>query len=108
VGVVHGVWRGFVDCRLDGDARVVTFANGMVLRELIVDIDDRARRFSYAAVGGRLSHHNASFQVIPEGKTGCLLVWITDLLPNEFTGLINEMQDQGVKAMKRTLEAKPS
>ena len=32
---------GFVtDCRLDGDARVVTFANGMVARELIVDVDD--------------------------------------------------------------------
>jgi Polyketide cyclase / dehydrase and lipid transport len=110
VGAVHErLARGFVvGCRLDGDARVVTFANGMVLRELIVDIDDEARRFSYAAVGGRLSHHNASFQVFAEGETGCRLVWITDLLPNEFAGPIGEMQDQGVQAMKRTLEAKPS
>jgi hypothetical protein len=32
------------DCRLEDGARVVTFANGMVLRELIVDVDQAARR----------------------------------------------------------------
>jgi hypothetical protein len=110
VGAVHErLACGFVvDCRLDGDARVVTFANGMVLRELIVDIDDQARRFSYAAVGGRLSHHNASMQVFAEGEAGSRLVWMTDLLPSEFAGLISELQDQGVSAMKRTLEGKSS
>jgi Polyketide cyclase / dehydrase and lipid transport len=108
VGAVHErLARGFVvAARLDGDARVVTFANGMVLRELIVDIDDEARRFSYAAVGGRLTHHNASIQVFGEGVAGSRIVWITDLLPNEFTALISELQDQGVSAMKQTLEAK--
>ena len=51
VGAVHRrLAEGFVtDTRLDGDARVVTFANGMVLRELIVDIDDATRRFAYCA-----------------------------------------------------------
>ena len=33
-----------VDCRLEGDARIVTFANGLVAREVIVDVDDEARR----------------------------------------------------------------
>jgi hypothetical protein len=110
VGAVHDrLARGFVvACRLDGDARVVNFANGMVLRELIVDIDDASRRFSYAAVGGRLSHHNASMQVFDEGEAGSRLVWITDLLPNEFAGLISGLQDEGVSAMKRTLERTPS
>lgn len=59
----------------------MTFANGLVVRELIVDLDDETRRFSYAATGGRTSHHNASIQVLPEGKDQCRLVWITDLLP---------------------------
>ena len=32
--------RGFVtDTELEGDTRLVTFANGMVVRELIVDVD---------------------------------------------------------------------
>ncbi len=62
VGAVHQrLAPGFViDTRLDEDARIVTFANGAVVRERIVDIDDQARRFAYAAVGGRTTHHNAS------------------------------------------------
>jgi hypothetical protein len=54
VGAVHKrLAPGFVaDTRLEDDTRIVTFANGLVLRELIVDIDDEARRFVWAAVGG--------------------------------------------------------
>ena len=38
---------GFVtDCRVEGEARIVTFANGMVARELLVDLDDQARRLA--------------------------------------------------------------
>ena len=61
--------KGFVtDCRLDGDARIVTFANGMVARELIVDLDDAQRRLVWAAVGGRLTHHNASCRCSTMGR----------------------------------------
>ena len=51
VGEVHRFAPGFVtDCRMDGeDARIVTFANGFVTRELIVDLDDKARRLAYSA-----------------------------------------------------------
>jgi hypothetical protein len=36
---------GFVvDARLDGEDRIVTFFNGAVVRELLVDLDDDARR----------------------------------------------------------------
>jgi hypothetical protein len=46
--------------------RAVTFANGMRRRQLIVDIDDAARRLAYASVGGpSQQHHNASMQVTP-------------------------------------------
>jgi hypothetical protein len=68
VGAVHTRFApGFVtNTTLEDGARVVTFANGLVARELIVDVDDRARRLAYAAVGDRLTHHNASFQVFEE------------------------------------------
>jgi Polyketide cyclase / dehydrase and lipid transport len=97
--------KGFVtDCRLDGDARIVTFANGMTARELIVDLDDAQRRLVWAAVGGRLTHHNASVQVFDEGPGRCRLVWIADLLPSELKPAIEAMIDQGVAAIRRTLE----
>src|SRR5207237_1326929 len=70
VGAVHErLAPGFVvDTRLQPGARVVTFANGLVARELIVDVDDEARRLAWAVVGSpRLTHHNASLQVFDDG-----------------------------------------
>ena len=106
VGAVHRrlVPGVLTDARLDGDARVVTFANGLVARELIVSLDDE-RRLAYAAVGGRASHHNASMQVFDEGAQRSRLVWITDVLPDALAGPIGELVEQGAKAMQRTLQA---
>src|SRR6185503_4502154 len=107
VGALHTrLVKGFVtDCRIEGDARVVTFANGMVARELIVDLDEALRRLVWSAVGGRLSHHNASVQVFDEGAGRCRLVWIADLLPHELKPAIEAMVDQGMQAIQRTLES---
>ena len=106
VGALHTrLVTGFVtDCRLGGNARIVTFANGVVARELIVDVDDAGRRLAWAAVGGRLTHHNASAQVFAEGPDRCRLVWIADLLPDEMAPAITGMIEQGTAAMKKTME----
>ncbi|HSW27811.1 MAG TPA: SRPBCC family protein [Burkholderiaceae bacterium] len=107
VGALHTrLVKGFVtDCRMDGsDARVVTFANGIVARELIVDVNEQDRRVAWSAVGGRLSHHNASVQVFTDGEGRCRLVWIADLLPHDMAPAIATMIDHGMSAMRRTLE----
>lgn len=106
VGAVHTrLAPGFVvDTRLEEGARVVTFANGLVARELIVDVDDDARRLVWAVVGGRFSHHNASLQVFADGGESCRVVWIADLLPDDLAGAIAGMIDQGMSTMKKTLE----
>jgi hypothetical protein len=106
VGNIHvRVCPGFLtDCRMEGkDARLVTFFNGMTVKELIVDVDDKAQRVAWSAVGGRLTHHNASMQVFAEGE-GCRAVWIADLLPNEMAPAIAGMIDAGLAAMKKKLE----
>lgn len=106
LGAIHTRFvPGFVtDTVLDGDARVVTFETGFVVRELIVDLDDEARRVAYAATGGTLTHHNASMQVFPEGVERCRLVWITDLLPNEAAEPIGALIERGSAIMKKTLD----
>ena len=106
VGALHTrVVPGFVvDTRMEDGARVVTFGNGMVARELIVDVDDEARRVVWAVVGGRFTHHNASVQVFADGNGGSRLVWIADLLPNELAGDIRAMIEQAATVMKPTLE----
>ena len=106
VGALHRrLAPGFVtDVRLEEGARVVTFGNGLVARELIVDIDDKARRLVWSVVGGRMTHHNASAQVLPDGEGGSRFVWIADLLPHELAPGIAGMMEQGLAVIKRTLE----
>lgn len=97
---------GFVtDCRRDGEDRIVSFANGLVAREVIVDVDDVQRRLVYSAKSQRLAHHNASFHVCEDGPARCRVVWLAYVLPHEVAGAIGAMMDQGVAAMSRTLES---
>jgi len=88
---------------LEPGARIVTFTNGMVVRELIVSIDDERRRFAYSAVGGRASHHNASMQVFDDGPQRCRLVWITDLLPDDIAPAISSLVELGSAAMQKAM-----
>ena len=92
------------DARLEGNARVVTFADGTVLRELIVDLDDAHQRFVYASVGGRATHHNASIEVVPEDGGRSRLIWITDVLPDELRERIAGLMQKGASVAKATLE----
>jgi Polyketide cyclase / dehydrase and lipid transport len=110
VGAIHKrLVPGFVvDCRLEGDSRIVTFANGMVVRELIVDVDDKTCRHSWSARGEPLTHHNASVQVFSDGHDKCRVVWIADLMPNEVADAIGEMIQHGLNTMKQTLESRPA
>lgn len=88
---------------LDGDARVVTFISGTVVRELIVSVDDQHRRLVYASVGGRVTHHNASIQVLDDVEHS-RVVWVTDILPHELGSFASALVEQGAAIMKQTLE----
>ena len=107
VGALHTrLVPGFVsNTQLEEGARVVTFASGMVLRELIVDIDDTTHRLVWSVVGEPFKHHNASLQVFNESGQS-RAVWIADLLPNELKEPISALIEQGLSIMKKTLENK--
>jgi hypothetical protein len=106
IGALHTrLVPGFVtDTRLEPGARVVTFGNGMVVRELIVTVDDDERRIVWSAVGGSLTHHNGSAQVFSEGEGSSKVVWIADLLPDEAAGAVSARMEQGMAVMKQTLD----
>lgn len=106
IGAIHTrLAPGFVtDTRLEEGERVVSFADGMVARELIVDLDDKSRRLAWSVVGTRMTHHNASLQVSADDG-GCRAVWIADVLPHELAPMIAAMIERGLATMKRTLEA---
>ena len=107
VGAVHRrLAPGFVtDCRLEGEVRVVTFANGFVAREVIVDVDEGARRVAYSARSERLEHHHASFQVFDDGRVCCRVVWSADVLPHAAAKVVEAMMEEGAAVMRKTLAA---
>jgi hypothetical protein len=106
IGAVHTRFApGFVvDTQMDGADRIVTFANGFVAREVIVDLDEGRRRLAYSVRSERISHHNASFQVLAEGD-GSRLVWIADVLPQAAGESVGAMMEDGIQAAKRALDA---
>jgi carbon monoxide dehydrogenase subunit G len=94
-----------VDTRLDGETRTVSFSNGVVVQERLIDIDDDVRRVAYSVVKGSPTHHNASMQVFTAGEGRSRFVWIADLLPDELAASISSMMDQGSSVIKQTLES---
>ena len=88
----------------DGSARVVTFGNGMVLREPIISINDAAFRLAWTAQSDQWSHHNASLQVFDCGDGQSETVWIADVLPHDAGPTISMIMEMGLAAMKAHLE----
>lgn len=95
---------GFVrEARLEGDVRIVTFANGTTALEQLVDCDDRRRRLVYAIASERVSHYNASVQVLADGAARSRLIWTVDVLPNAIAAYIDGQMDQGALAVQKKL-----
>ncbi len=107
VGAVHELARGFVvDTQVHDGVRVVTFVNGVVAKELLVDIDQDTRRVAYAVVESPLClrHHHASMEVVADGGGRSRLVWVADLLPDEAEPAVRTLMEQGAESMQRALE----
>jgi hypothetical protein len=96
---------GFVtDTKLEGAVRIVTFGNGMVVREPIVTVDEQERRLVWSAEGGITKHYNASVQVLANDDGSSKVVWIADFLPDSAATTISSAIDTGMAVMKKTLD----
>ncbi len=105
-GAIHKrLAQGFVtDTEIQPGGRLVTFANSMTAFEAIITVDPAARRLAYAVTGSPgLTHHSASFEVIPDGS-GCRVAWLADFLPDTAVGTVAGMMEVGAAAMARTLD----
>jgi len=96
--------RGFVvDTRMDGEDRIVTFFNGVAVREVLIDLDEANRRLVWSVADGPYTHHNAAAQVFPDG-TGTRFVWISDFLPHDMADRQAFMMDRGLHAIRETID----
>jgi hypothetical protein len=89
----------------DGDrARIITFSNGSIVKETLVTCDAQRRRLAYVVGSERITHHNASAEIVSDGNDQCRLIWITDVLPDELAPYIESQMSEGALAMKAALE----
>ena len=97
---------GFVtDCRMDGEDRIVTFANGAVMREVLIDLDEDDRRLVWTIVDGPYRHHQGAAQVFADGD-GARFVWTADLLAeDDVVAQTEQAMKMGIATVKATLEA---
>ena len=93
------------DARLDGADRIVTFFNGVVLREVLVDRDEDARRLVWSVADGPYTHHNGAAQVFEEADGRARFVWVADVLPDAVAAPTREMMERGTQVVRQTLEA---
>ncbi len=84
-------------------ARVVTFASGLVLREVIVAIDEARRRLVWAIDSPNVRHHNGALEITPDGE-GCVAQWTADVLPDALVAQFQPAMAGGLQAMKRRFE----
>jgi polyketide cyclase/dehydrase/lipid transport protein len=102
---------GFVVAtELDGDDRLVTFFDGAVARERLIDLDEDRRRLVWSVVDGPFRHHNASARVIPDAddpSRRSVLIWTADFLPDDLAPRMREMIALGGRAMQRAQSSAP-
>jgi hypothetical protein len=104
-GAVHRRFApGFVtNVELIPGARIVTFGDGSVARELFLGIDHDQRRLAYSIDSERLAHHSAAFQVLDAGAGQSRLVWTVDVLPDDMGPYLAERMDSGLAVARETL-----
>jgi hypothetical protein len=91
------------DCQEADGLRTVTFANGLVVQERLVALDDARRRLAYTVLDGPFTYHAAAMQLIASAR-GARFLWTSDFLPDEAVSGVEPLIDAGCAAIKRALE----
>ena len=109
-GAVHRRFApGFVtNVEVIPGARMVTFGDGTVAKELFLGADHDKRRLAYSIDSERLAHHSASFQVLDEGAGQSRLAWTVDVLPDAMAAYLSDRRDAGLISAKATLGRVPA
>lgn len=92
------------ECRLEGNTRHCTMADGSKITEKIISVDPSHKRLAYTVTDGPLpmEFHCSTMQVFKNGN-GARLEWSVDIMPDELTAHLEPMMDMVVDNIKTTL-----
>ncbi len=86
--------------------RSCTLAGGHELHEDVVNVDGELRRFQYRiTIGLPVEHHLGTVDVLEDGPQGTLVVYSTEITPDELAGMIGPSIEGGVQGLKLHLES---
>jgi uncharacterized protein YndB with AHSA1/START domain len=84
--------------------RSCTLAGGHELHEDVVNVDGELRRFQYRITGGMpVDHHLGTVDVLEDGQNS-LVVYSTEITPDELADMIGPSIEGGVQGLKAHLE----
>ena len=91
-------------CRLDGDTRYCTLADGSELVEQVIAVDADHMRLAYRISGGPIpfEFHAGSMQVREHGM-GSRLTWTFDFKPDGLSEMIAPMLDAAAQSIQSAL-----
>lgn len=86
-------------------ARSCTLQGGAELQEDIVNIDGDLRRFQYRITSGvPVEHHLGTVDVLESGADRSLVVYSTEITPDDLADVIGPAVEAGVQGLKEHLE----
>ena len=104
VGAISDFVDFITESQMDGDTRVCKMADGGVLEEKIISIDNSLRRVSYRITNSPLDleFHFASMQVAPKVNNASM-IWVTDLKPDSMAEPFDMIFEEAVPGIKSAL-----
>ncbi|MPZ65995.1 MAG: SRPBCC family protein [Pseudonocardiaceae bacterium] len=89
-----------------GEDRHCELEGGIPLDEKIVTNDPQLRRFQYRIVGGRVpvDSHLGTVDVFDRGDGSSLVVYSTEVTPDEIADTLGPAIEDGVRGLKKYLE----
>lgn len=96
---------GVTAVTVEDDLRTLTLASGLPIREQIVTLDPRMRRFQYRILGPLpVTYHLGTMDVIDDGEPGCLLVYSTEIVPEPMAFVLDGVISEGIANLARMLD----
>ncbi len=102
VGAVSELLNIVAESSVTGDQRSCTMADGAVLTETILGVDEDNRRVAYTITDSPfpIEVHAASMQVLDAGKGRSTFRWITDVKPDALAEGLSPMLAGAITGME--------
>ena len=95
-----GMVSSVVEETAEGTFRTIHTASGAFIREEVLDVDHRARRFEYRIIGPfQMEHHLGRITVVPD-PCGSLVTYEQELEPKALTYVLDGAVADGLNGLR--------